>query len=454
MPGAQSREAAIGAHVEELLAYLGASPSPYHAVAESEARLRAAGFVTLSPVEPWPSQPGRFLVARGGTLIAWIRAESAGPGSPFRIVGAHTDSPNLRLKPIPEFTSAGWEQLGVEVYGGALRNSWLDRDLGISGRVTIDGVDGRVLRLVHIDKAIARVPQLAIHLDRQVNDGLTLNPQQHLTPLWALDGSGGPSLRDVLAEHLRGSACGNGGGNWVDPDDIVAWDLMFHDAQPPALCGRDEAFISSGRIDNLLSCHAGTRGLIDAAAELEAADADGRPETPVAVLALFDHEEIGSQTATGASGAWLAQVLERIAATSSAARDDFLRALAASTCVSADGAHATHPNYADRHDPNHMVRLDGGPVIKANATQRYATDAETAAWLLDACGRAGVPHQHFVSRSDMPCGSTIGPLTAAGLAVATVDVGAAMLAMHSARELAGVVDAWRLAELLSATFVA
>jgi aspartyl aminopeptidase len=442
-------------HADDLLSYLAAAPSPYHAAAEAERRLAAAGFTSLDPAAAWPAGPGRYQVVRGGALVAWVVPSGAEASAGFRIVGAHTDSPNLRLKPRPDTGRAGWRQLGVEVYGGALHNSWLDRDLGLSGRVTVDGIDGPELRLVYTDAPLARVPQLAIHLDRGVNDGLKLNAQQHLVPLWSLGeparGDDDPAgLRAFLAELLGDEP---GDDDWGDPDDIVAWDLMFHDVQPPAIVGRDRDLVASGRIDNLLSCHAGVVALVEAADALRDAGDDDLDTPPVVpVLSLFDHEEIGSRTATGAQGAWLAQVLERITLGQGGGRDAFLRSLASSICVSADGAHATNPNYADRHEPDHQIRVDGGPVIKINANQRYATDAETSAWLLTVFARAAVPHQHFVSRADMPCGSTIGPLTAAGLAVATVDVGAPMLAMHSARELAGTLDAWRLTRVLAAAF--
>ncbi len=444
MAGASDTDRPEAAHAADLLAYLAAAPSPYHAVAEGRARLVANGFAEVDPGEPWPASAGRYLTTRGGSLVAWISPPVGGTSLPFRIVGAHTDSPNLRIKPRPDTTSAGLGQLAVEVYGGALYNSWLDRDLGLSGRVVVSGLEGTQVHLFRTDEPLARIPQLAIHLDRGVNDGLTLNPQQHLVPVWSLAGAGREDggLRGFLAEQLAA-------GSWVDPDDIVSWDLMFHDANPPARVGRFSEFISSGRIDNLLSCHAGLCGLTGAAPRIEAGEVEAVP-----VLALFDHEEVGSQSASGAAGAWLAQCLERIALARGASRADFLASLATSSCVSVDGAHATHPNYTERHEPGHPIRLDGGPVVKVNANQRYATDATAAAMVAAACARAGVPLQHFVSRNDMPCGSTIGPFTAAGLAVATADAGCAMLAMHSARELCGVEDPWRLAAMITEVFAA
>ncbi|WP_421119955.1 M18 family aminopeptidase [Aquihabitans daechungensis] len=417
---------------QDLLTYIGAAPSPYHAVSESRRRLAEAGYVALDLEDPWPVEAGRYLVARGGALVAWEVPDGAEPERRFRIVGAHTDSPNLRIKPNPDTASAGWQQLAVEVYGGALWNSWLDRDLGLSGRVIVR-VDGALEeRLFHCDCPLLRIPQLAIHLDRDVNgQGLKLNPQQHLTPVWGI----GALERGAFAAHLAEEVS-------VAPGDVVAWDAMVHDLTPGALLGRRHELVSTARLDNLLSCWAGVTALVD----LPFAPVGA----PVAVICLFDHEEVGSTSSTGADGALLAHVLERSVTARGGSRDDLLRALAGSVCASADGAHATHPNYPERHEPDHHIAIDGGPVIKVNANQRYATDAGGHAILIDAADRAGVPHQVFVSRNDQPCGSTIGPLTAARLGIATADIGVAQLSMHSARELCGAEDAARFAGLLRA----
>lgn len=417
---------------QDLLTYIGAAPSPFHAVAESRRRLADAGFTTLDLTEPWPATPGRYLVARGGALVAWEVPEGAGPERRFRIAGAHTDSPNLRIKPHPDTGSAGWQQLAVEVYGGALWNSWLDRDLGLSGRAVVR-VDGELEeRLFRCDCPLLRIPQLAIHLDRDVNgQGLKLNPQQHLTPVWGV----GPIEPGAFAAYVAEEVA-------VEAGDVVAWDAMVHDLTPGTLIGRNHELVSVARLDNLLSCWAGVTALVD----LPFAPVDA----PVAVICLFDHEEVGSTSSTGADGALLAQVLERTVTARGGSRDDLLRALAGSVCASADGAHATHPNYPERHEPGHHIAIDGGPVIKVNANQRYATDASGHAVLIDAADRAGVPHQVFVSRNDQPCGSTIGPLTAARLGIATADIGVAQLSMHSARELCGADDAARFVGLLGA----
>jgi aspartyl aminopeptidase len=377
---------------------------------------------------------------RGGSLVAWGNSEPARLAGGFRIIGAHTDSPNLRVKPRPDTGRAGCRQVAVEVYGGALYNSWLDRDLGLSGRVALrpdrperpserrsHGPGGA---LVRVDRPLLRIPQLAIHLDRGVNEsGVKLNAQQHLVPMWGLGPVAPGDFADLLAKEL-GVAAG----------DVLSWDVMLHDLSPAALLGADEELVSSARLDNLLSCWAATEALL----------ATGPGDAPgVPVICLFDHEEIGSQSATGAAGTILPVVLERVALAAGLDRDGFLAALAGSLCISSDGAHATHPNYPERHEAGHQIALDGGPVLKINANVRYATDAPGAAHFKLAAERAGVPVQEFVTRTDLPCGSTIGPVTAATLGIPTVDVGVAQLSMHSARELCGAADPVRLAAVLT-----
>jgi aspartyl aminopeptidase len=416
---------------EDLLAFLRAAPSPYHAVDSVADRLSAIGFEEVTLDDGWTGGGNRF-VRRDGALVAWATS-GQDPATPFRIVGAHTDSPNLRLKPKPDCGFAGWRQLGVEVYGGALWNSWLDRDLGLSGRVVIRGIDGHHTQLVSCDRPLARVPQLAIHLDRDVNgQGLRLNPQAHLTPVWGT----GPWAEGDLARFVAAEL-------GVDASDVVAWDLMFHDLTPPTRLGCNQELVASARLDNLLSCWAGTTA-ISAVARTRSILAS----TPV--LCLYDHEEVGSASATGADSVLLPHLLERIVAGRGGDRQDFLRALAGSVCASVDMAHATHPNHPERHDPAHHVAVNAGPVMKINANQRYATSATSHAVLIRACEVAGVPHQVFVSRNDQPCGSTIGPVTAARLGIDTVDVGVAQLSMHSARELCGAEDPPLLVAMLDA----
>jgi aspartyl aminopeptidase len=416
----------------DLLAFIDASPSPFHGCATAAERLTAAGFEELDEAAAWPAGPGRRFVRRGGSLVAWLTADHHGPTSPLRVVGAHTDSPNLRVKPNPDAGRAGYRQVAVEVYGGALLNSWLDRDLGLSGRVVVRDGGGTAERLLRVDRPLLRVPQLAIHLDREIMDkGLQLNAQQHLSPVWGIGDPTPGGFTAFVAGELG-----------VAPTDVLAWDLMVHDLTPGALLGVDDELLSAPRIDNLCSSWAGLTSLT--------AVADGGAGPAVPVLVLFDHEEIGSTTARGAASTLLPSVVERIGAGLGGGREDLHRSLAASLCASADMAHATHPNYAERHEPGHQIRINGGPVLKVNSNQRYATEAASAAAFVLACEQAGVPHQRYAHRSDLPCGSTIGPITAAGLGITTFDVGAPQLAMHSARELAGSEDPGLYAAALAA----
>lgn len=416
--------------LRDLMSYLDGSPSPFHAVASAASRLEDAGFVRVSESEDWMDAP-RAYVVRGGALVAWRQPESSPdvPVTAFRIVGAHTDSPGLRIKPRPDTSSAGWRQLAVEVYGGALLNSWLDRDLGVAGRVITRNGDEF---LVDLHEPLARVPQLAIHLDRDVNDrGLLLDKQQHLTPVW---GTGAAQAGDFVAHLAQRSGL-------VAAGDIATWELCLYDLTPAAVLGGDASLLASARLDNQLSCWAAVSSLAAAA-----------PSASVQIIALFDHEEVGSESTTGAAGPLLEHVLERLSLARGASRNEFLRSLAASTCVSADNAHAVHPNYPERHEPGHRPTVNAGPAIKVNANQRYATSATTAVLFEECCRRAGVPVQSFVSRNNMPCGSTIGPITATRLGIATVDVGVPQLSMHSARELCGVDDPGYLARALTEFF--
>ena len=406
-----------------MLAFIDAAPSPFHACAEAADRLEAAGFRALREVDAWPAGTGSFYVRRGGSLVAWTTGPQHGPAAGFRIIGAHTDSPNLRVKPQPDAGRAGYRQLAVEVYGGALLNSWLDRDLGLSGRVVVRGPDGAEERLLLVDRPLLRVPQLAIHLDREISsNGLHLNAQQHLSPIWGVGDPTPGGFASFVAKEID-----------VAPDAIVGWDLMAHDLTPSTLLGVDDELVSAPRLDNLCSSWAGVEALV-AASEAGAAPAQ------IPVLVLFDHEEIGSSSDRGADSTLLPALTERIVLGLGGGREDVLRALAASVCCSADNAHATHPNYADRHEPNHLIELNAGPVLKVNSNVRYATDATSAAPFVAACEQAGVPFQRYAHRSDLPCGSTIGPITASRLGITTFDVGVPQLAMHSARELCGSAD--------------
>jgi aspartyl aminopeptidase len=417
-----------------MLTFIDASPSPFHACAEAAARLESAGFTALAEHEAWPTAPGGHFVRRSGSLVAWQTDESHGPSSGFRIIGAHTDSPNLRIKPQPDTGRAGYRQLAVEVYGGALLNSWLDRDLGLSGRVVVRDAAGPQERLLLVDRPICRVPQLAIHLDREITtNGLLLNAQQHLSPVWGLgDVTPGAFTRFVAAQLD------------VDPDAVLSWDLMLHDVGASTFAGVEDEFISAPRLDNLCSSWAGLEALLAVTGE------GATPPRQVPLLVLFDHEEIGSTSDRGAASTLLPVITERIAHGLGGGREDHLRAVAGSVCCSADMAHATHPNYPDRHDPGHQIALNGGPVLKVNSNVRYASDATSAASFVLACEQAGVPLQRYAHRSDLPCGSTIGPITAAAMGMATCDIGAPQLAMHSARELCGADDPARYAASMAA----
>ncbi len=425
--------------LQSLLNFLGESPSPYHVVANARQHLITNGFRELEELDGWPDVTGRCFVVRGGALISWVNSDVDLVRRGLRIVGAHTDSPNLRLKPSPDIANVGWQQWGVEVYGGILANSWLDRDLGLSGRVVLK--DGSI-RLVLLNRPLARVAQLAIHLDREVNDrGLVLDRQLHLLPLVGLGALEPGAFRELLAEELG-----------VISSAVVSWDAMLHDVTPPTLLGLQGEFIASARIDNLFSCWAAINAQVDAAQRADDGDvsASGGPLT---MVALFDHEEIGSSSATGAGGPLLEAVINRICHASGLDVDGRARAMAASTCVSADMAHAVHPNYADRHEPQHRPVPNMGPVLKINVSQRYATDAVGAASFAAACAAAEVPMQSFVSRNSQPCGSTIGPITATRLGINTVDVGCAMLSMHSARELCGALDGDLMRRALASYYV-
>jgi aspartyl aminopeptidase len=413
--------AAAADHVLDLTEFLGASPSSYHTAAEAARRLTDAGFAAQSENDPWDSSPGGHFLVRDGALIGWRIPDGAGALTPFRMIGTHTDSPTFKLKPNPDLRSAGYAQLGVEIYGGPLLNSWLDRELRVAGRLVTDGA----MHLVRTD-AIARIPQLAMHLDRGVNDdGLKLDRQRHTAPMWAVG-------ENSILDHVAGLAgCG--------ASDVLGFDLIMVDAAPPVIFGPAGEFLASGRLDNLVSVHAGLSALINA----QGADL-------ITLLAAFDHEEIGSESRTGASGPLLADVVARISGGLGADDDQRQRVLSRSACLSADTGHAVHPNYPERHDPASRPLLNGGPLLKINSNQRYATDAHGGALWRRACRRAGVETQEFVSNNTVPCGSTIGPLTATRLGVRTVDVGVPLLSMHSARELAGVEDPPALARAMEA----
>jgi aspartyl aminopeptidase len=412
---------------DDLRAFVDASPSPFHAVAELARRLDAAGFTELAETDPWTLSPGtQHYVVRHGSLIAFRVGDAPLAEVGLRLVGAHTDSPTFKVRPHDDVQQAGYQLVGVEPYGGGLWHTWLDRELTVAGRVALRG---GATALVRLPGAPLRLPSLAIHLDRNVRDGLKLDPQRDLVPVWSGELSTAPGLRAAVAE-----AAGAG------VDDVLGHDLVLADTQPAARAGADGTWVAAPRLDDLACCHSGLTALI-------AAPAGARTQ----LLVCNDHEEVGSGSMSGARGSFLEDVVRRLVAVTDGGDPQALpRALAQSRLVSADMAHAVHPTRYDRHEPAHRPRLGGGPVLKVNANQAYATDAAGAGWFTARCAEADVPVQHFVSRADLPCGSTIGPLSATRLGIPTVDVGAPMLAMHSCRELASALDVPSMVAALTA----
>ena len=412
------------AYTTALIDFVTASPTSYHAVAETASRLDAVGLSQADESRPWGAgTPRRGYVVRDGAIVAWILPERCDERAGFRIVGAHTDSPALKLKPSAAMVRDGVQVLDVEVYGGPLLNSFLDRELGLAGRlVTRDGA----VRLVRTGP-VARVAQVAPHLDRSVNDSLRLDKQAHLLPLWSL------AADDARPGDPERYLCELAG---IDPDQLAFHDILTFPTEPPSRFGRHREFLAASRLDNLSSVHA-------ALAALEAiADGTARgveADEPI-ILVANDQEEVGSQTRSGAGGPFLETVLGRLAGALGVNGDARAAMLARSICVSADAGHAVHPGYPQLHDPAVRPALNRGPLIKINAQQRYATDAVGAAVWLRACAAAGVPVQSFVSSNAVPCGSTIGPITATRLGITTVDVGQPLLSMHSQREMCGVAD--------------
>ena len=418
--------------VDELLTFLREAVTPFHAVQAMSRRLADAGFEAVESFDPDTMVPGRgyFITRQGSSLIA-LRAGQGEPAQGLRLVGAHTDSPNLSVKPNPVVGRGGCVQLGVDVYGGALLNPWFDRDLALAGRVTVLNAQGQ-LESVLFDSgtAVAVVPSLAIHLDREANKQRSINPQKDVVPLVML---GHPDTLDFkvwLAEQLVEQDSSREGLRVMD------FELSLYDTQSPGLVGMDQSFIASARLDNLLSCYAGLAALIE---ETDAA---------WSMLVATDHEEVGSASTVGAQGPMLMDALTAL--TPAPQGNQSLRNQ--SWMLSVDNAHAVHPNYADKHDDQHSPHLGGGPVIKINRNQRYATDSEGAARLRLLAERAGVDVQAFVMRADLACGSTIGPITATETGIPTTDLGVPTLAMHSIRELACVQDIPQLIALLQAFY--
>jgi aspartyl aminopeptidase len=414
----------------QLAKFIQTSPTPFHATLNMANRLVAAGFEQLDERADWQLQPGgRYLVTRNGSSMIAFTLGNLEQG--LRLVGAHTDSPCLRVKPQPEINQQGLWQLGVEVYGGALFAPWFDRDLSLAGRVTFRTSHGDMQsRLIDFRRPIATIPSLAIHLNRGVNDALSINAQTDLPPIVAHCLEPERDMRDILRTQLihEHADC--------SVEQVLDYELSFYDTQPPSTLGLEDDFFSSARLDNLLSCHAGLTALL-------ASDA-GQP----CILVCTDHEEVGSSSACGADGPFLEDVLKRILPD----ERERIRSIQRSILISADNAHAVHPNFADRHDGNHGPKLNAGPVIKINSNQRYATNSETSSFFRELCAQVQVPVQSFVVRSDMGCGSTIGPITASRLGVRTVDIGVPTFAMHSVREMAGSRDTDYLIRVLTQFF--
>ncbi len=421
----------------DLLEFINASPSPWHAVDETGRRLVAGGFRRLDESETWDIAPGgRYFVVRGdSSLVAFVVGQQPLLDRGFRLVGAHTDSPGLRLKPLAAHAADGVFRLGVEIYGGPILATFTDRDLGLAGRVMVRTPDGVRSLLFRSRMAPARLPNLAIHMNREVNEsGLRLNKQTELPLLWGIAGADSDpqqAFLSYLADEIK-----------VAAKDILAWDIAAFDSQPGQFWGTDGEFLASRQLDNLASCHAGLIALLNADCS-----------SATCVLGLFDHEEVGSTSGAGADGSFLEDVLERVCQSlDGSAPDRFRRTLARSFLISADMAHAWNPNFPAAYEPAHRVLVNHGPVIKTNANHRYSTRADTAAYFMALCQQCGVPFQHYAHRTDLGCGSTIGPLLAARLGIPSVDVGSPMWAMHSARESSGVVDHALMTRVLTAFY--
>ncbi len=418
-------------HVEfnkDLIEFLNSSPTPWHAVSTMKSRLDAAGFEQLDERDDWSLERNRgyYVIRNGSSIVAFRTGNKDVSTSGIRMVGAHTDSPCLKVKPNPELRRKGYFQLGVEVYGGVLLNPWFDRDLSLAGRVTLLNEAGEVQDvLVDFRKPVAFIPSLAIHLDREANSNRSINAQTDLPPvLMQVPEDDTSSFSDLLSQQVAAES-------GIKARKVLGYELSFYDAQNAGFVGLRNEFMASARMDNLLSCYIGLQSLIHTSGD------------EAALLVCNDHEEVGSMSAEGAQGPFLTAVLDRWCGAGKA------RAIAHSMMISADNAHGVHPNYLDKHDENHGPILNQGPVIKVNHNQRYATNSRSAALYRHISDELGLPHQTFVVRSDMGCGSTIGPLTAGNLGVTTLDIGVPQFGMHSIRELIGSEDGFTLFRVLA-----
>ena len=413
----------------DLMDFIAMSPTPFHAVEQIIYKLECAGYQRLYESDSWQLENNQgYYVTRNDSSIVTFKMGEDIVSNGIQMVGAHTDSPCLKVKPEPDILTKGYYQLGVEVYGGALLNPWFDRDLSLAGRINyLDDDNDLCSTLVNFEDPIAVIPSLAIHLDREANKNRTVNPQTDIPPvllkLPVSETDKKPSFKDILLQKIKDD---------TDAIEILDYELCFYDVQEPSYIGLHQDFIASARLDNLLSCYTGLMAMT------ETSNAGSK------LLVCTDHEEVGSASACGAQGPFLQSLLERVAGS----HENYVRMIDQSMMVSADNAHAVHPNYVDRHDDNHGPEINMGPVIKTNANQRYATNSDTSALFKQLCKKADVPVQSFVVKSDMACGSTIGPIAASEIGVRTIDVGVPTFAMHSIRELAGRWDAYYLFRVL------
>lgn len=420
--------------LKQAIRFLTASPTPFHVVCSLVDQLENAGFKKLDEAERWPLKKGGsyYLTRGGGSLIAFRLSDKHPPFQSFRIIGAHTDSPALKIKPRPFISFKNYCKLGVEVYGAPILSTWFDRDLSIAGKVVYsDAENNSCSALIDFRRPLAFIPNLPIHLSSKMGETEKLNRQTELPPIFMQNRSRKqPSFSDILIKELKKQPLQK------KVQTIHDADLILYDCQKPAMLGMNKEFLSAGRLDNQISCFAGLQALLAA---------DGSRS---AMLVCNDHEEIGSQSRTGAAGPFLKSVLERMLKNS----EDYYRCVSRSVLVSVDNSHGVHPNYPHRFDENHSPILNQGPVLKINANLRYATNAETAGFFRQVCDAVHVPLQEFVNRSDLSCGSTIGPITSTNLGIHTLDIGVPTFAMHSIRETCGCRDIEYLTDALVSLF--
>lgn len=419
-------------NISSLMHFLGQSPTPFHAVAEMSRSLEEDGFEKLDEGKIWTAQAGgKYFVTRNdSSLIAFKMGKKYPEESGWKMLGTHTDSPCLKLKAQGIKKFRNYIQGSVEVYGGAILHTWFDRDLSLAGRITCLSEKGKIeSHLLNFKRPLASIPSLAIHLNRTVNDNLSINAQKDLPPI-LLQSEAKLSLEEILMKELEEQKMSK------KIKKILGHELSFYDTQSPALLGFEEQFLASARLDNLLSCWVGLQALLDS-----------KGQNPC-LLVCNDHEEVGSVSTSGAEGPFLKSILQRI----NPHAEDFARAMHQSLFLSCDNAHGIHPNYPEKHDEQHAPILNAGPVIKINSNQRYASNSESSAEFASLCEDEKIPYQHFMVRADMACGSTIGPLTAANLGVKTVDIGIPTFGMHSIRETAGIQDIFYLSQVLGRFF--